>query len=50
MHLHPNTVSYRIRRAQEFTGLSFSLYRDRLMAEVAVEILLGLDGEACRAS
>jgi hypothetical protein len=44
LHVHPNTVSYRIRRAEELTGLSFSLHRDRLMAEVAVEILQGLEG------
>jgi hypothetical protein len=42
LHVHPNTVSYRIRRAEELTGLSFSVHRDRLMAEVAVEILEGL--------
>jgi sugar diacid utilization regulator len=39
MHVHPNTVSYRIRRAQDLTGLDFSSYRDRLMAQVALEIL-----------
>ena len=50
MYLHPNTVSYRIRRAQKFTGLSFSLHRDRLMAEVAVEILLGLDPPSAEVS
>lgn len=44
LHVHPNTVSYRIRRIEELTGLSFSVHRDRLMAEVAVEILEGLEG------
>lgn len=44
LHVHPNTVGYRIRRAEELTGLSFSLHRDRLVAEVAVEILQGLEG------
>ena len=43
LHVHPNTVSYRIRRIEELTGLSFSAHRDRLMAEVAVEILEGLE-------
>ena len=43
LHVHPNTVSYRIRRIEELTGLSFSTHRDRLMAEVAVEILEGLE-------
>ncbi|MGH3388731.1 MAG: PucR family transcriptional regulator [Actinomadura sp.] len=42
LHVHPNTVSYRIRRVEEITGLSFDVHRDRLMAEVAVEILAGL--------
>jgi DNA-binding PucR family transcriptional regulator len=42
LHVHPNTVSYRIRRVEEITGLSFDVHRDRLMAEVAVEILTGL--------
>ncbi|HEY0577046.1 MAG TPA: helix-turn-helix domain-containing protein [Pseudonocardia sp.] len=42
LHVHPNTVSYRIRRIEEITGLSFTVHRDRLMAEVAVEILAGL--------
>ena len=42
LHVHPNTVSYRVRRIEEITGLSFAVHRDRLMAEVAVEILAGL--------
>jgi hypothetical protein len=44
LHVHPNTVNYRIRRIEEITGLTFSAHRDRLMAEVAVEILEGLGG------
>lgn len=43
LHVHPNTVSYRIRRIEELTGLSFGVHRDRLMADVAVEILVGLE-------
>jgi hypothetical protein len=42
LHVHPNTVSYRIRRAEEIAGLCFDVHRDRLMAEVAVEIVDGL--------
>ncbi|MGH3341456.1 MAG: PucR family transcriptional regulator [Carbonactinosporaceae bacterium] len=38
LHLHPNTVAYRIRRIEEITGLRFERYRDRLMAQVALEI------------
>ncbi|MBO0867032.1 MAG: helix-turn-helix domain-containing protein [Micromonosporaceae bacterium] len=51
LHVHPNTVTYRIRRVEEISGLDLDNYRDRLMAQVALEILgalgldaLGLDG------
>jgi len=37
--VHPNTVAYRIRRIQEITGLQLDHYRDRLMAQVALEII-----------
>jgi sugar diacid utilization regulator len=46
LHVHPNTVSYRVRRVEELTGLSLDRHRDRLMAEVAVEILDGLEGRS----
>jgi sugar diacid utilization regulator len=39
LHVHPNTVTYRIRRVEEITGLDLSSYRDRLMTQVALEIL-----------
>jgi sugar diacid utilization regulator len=39
LHVHPNTVTYRVRRIEEITGLDFDNYRDRLMAQVALEIL-----------
>jgi sugar diacid utilization regulator len=39
LHVHPNTVTYRIRRIEKITGLDFDSYRDRLMAQVALEIL-----------
>jgi hypothetical protein len=42
LHVHPNTVNYRIHRIEEITELSFDVHRDRLMAEVAVEIINGL--------
>jgi PucR family transcriptional regulator, purine catabolism regulatory protein len=44
LHVHPNTVAYRIRRIQEITGLQLGNYRDRLMAQVALEIIDALGG------
>ncbi|PXY37089.1 hypothetical protein BAY59_00410 [Prauserella coralliicola] len=38
LHVHPNTVTYRVRRVEEMTGLDFRSYRDRLMAQIALEI------------
>ncbi len=46
LHLHPNTVTYRLRRIEELTGISLSIHRDRLMAEIAAEIFTGLEGRA----
>ncbi len=46
LHLHPNTVTYRLRRIEELTGMSLSVHRDRLMAEIAAEIYTGLEGRA----
>ncbi|HEY7486698.1 MAG TPA: helix-turn-helix domain-containing protein [Streptosporangiaceae bacterium] len=42
LHVHPNTVAYRIKRIEEITGLHLDNYRDRLMAQVALEILTAL--------
>ena len=42
--MHPNTVAYRIRRVQEITGLKLDTYRDRLMAQVAIEIVAATEG------
>jgi PucR family transcriptional regulator, purine catabolism regulatory protein len=39
LNVHPNTVSYRIQRIAEITSLDFGDYRDRLVAQVALEIL-----------
>jgi sugar diacid utilization regulator len=44
LHVHPNTVTYRVRRVEELTALDFSNYRDRLLAQVALEILDGVGG------
>jgi sugar diacid utilization regulator len=38
LHVHPNTVAYRIKRIEEITGLRLDDYRDRLLAQVALEI------------
>lgn len=39
LHLHANTVSYRIRRVQEIAGLDLDDHQDRLLAQVACEIV-----------
>ena len=39
LHVHPNTVAYRIKRIEEITGLRLDNYRDRLIAQVALEII-----------
>jgi sugar diacid utilization regulator len=39
LHVHPNTVAYRIKKIEEITGLRLDDYRDRLIAQVALEIL-----------
>ncbi|MGP4018917.1 PucR family transcriptional regulator [Saccharopolyspora sp. 5N708] len=44
LHVHPNTVTYRVRRVEELTGLDFGNYRDRLMAQVALEIMDAVGG------
>lgn len=46
LHVHPNTVTYRIRRIEQVAGLDFTDYRDRLMAQVALEILDAVGGLA----
>jgi sugar diacid utilization regulator len=47
LHVHPNTVTYRLRRISEIAELDLERYRDRLTAQVALEILdiLGIDDE-----
>jgi DNA-binding PucR family transcriptional regulator len=42
LHLHPNTVGYRLRRIEELSGLRLDRYQDRLMAQVALTIMEGL--------
>ncbi len=39
LHLHANTVSYRIRRVEEIAGLRLHDHQDRLLAQVACEIV-----------
>ena len=46
LHTHPNTVAYRIHRAEKITGLDLGAYSDRLAAQVALEIVNGLGGNA----
>jgi DNA-binding PucR family transcriptional regulator len=49
LHVHPNTVAYRIKRIEEITGLKLDNYRDRLIAQVALEILDALPEPAISA-
>ncbi|WP_133251814.1 PucR family transcriptional regulator [Actinomycetospora cinnamomea] len=44
LNVHPNTVGYRLRRAEELSGLRLDTYRDRLAAQVALEILGEMEG------
>lgn len=44
LHVHPNTVTYRLSRVEEITGLDLDVYQDRLMAQVALEILDAVGG------
>jgi sugar diacid utilization regulator len=52
LHVHPNTVTYRIRRICEITGLQLDVYRDRMLAQVALEVIdaLGTDRAGPRPS
>ena len=43
--VHVNTVSYRLQRIQEITGLDLDDSEDRLVAHVALKILQGLERE-----
>jgi sugar diacid utilization regulator len=45
LHVHPNTVAYRVKRIEEITGLRLDNYTDRLIAQVALEILEALGEE-----
>jgi sugar diacid utilization regulator len=45
LHVHPNTVAYRVKRIEEITGLRLDNYSDRLIAQVALEILDALGDE-----
>jgi sugar diacid utilization regulator len=39
LHVHPNTVTYRLRRIAEIAHVDLDSYRDRVTAQVALEIL-----------
>jgi DNA-binding PucR family transcriptional regulator len=38
LHVHPNTLAYRIRQIRRLTGLDLERSEDRLRAEVAVHL------------
>jgi sugar diacid utilization regulator len=46
LHTHPNTVVYRIHRAEKLARLDLGSYSDRLAVQMALEIINGLGGEA----
>ncbi|MFI6350320.1 PucR family transcriptional regulator [Streptomyces sp. NPDC050560] len=50
LHTHPNTVAYRIHRAEKIARLDLGSYADRLAAQVALEIVNGLGDNACATS
>jgi DNA-binding PucR family transcriptional regulator len=39
LHIHGNTLTYRVKRIQTILGLNLSDYHDRLKVELALEIL-----------
>jgi len=43
LHVHPNTVTYRLNRVESITGLDLDRYQDRLTAQVALEIVDALE-------
>jgi sugar diacid utilization regulator len=43
LHLHANSVGYRLGRIEEITGLDLRRYEDRLTAQVALKIIEGLE-------
>src|SRR5579884_1300473 len=42
LHVHPNTVTYRLNRVRAICGLDLDRYQDRLLAQVALEIVEAL--------
>lgn len=47
LHTHPNTVAYRVRRADEIAALGLTTHSGRLAAQLALEIMDGLGGVEC---
>jgi PucR C-terminal helix-turn-helix domain/GGDEF-like domain len=43
LHVHVNTVTYRLHRIEQIAGLDLGRYQDRLMAQVALEVLEAID-------
>ncbi len=43
LHTHRNTIRYRLGRIEKLSGLHLDQYQDRLMAQVAITILEGLE-------
>jgi len=45
LHVHPNTIVYRLRRVESITGLDLSDSHHRLLLQLALEILATLGPE-----
>lgn len=45
LHTHPNTVAYRVHRAEKIAGFDLGSYSDRLAVQVALEIVNALGGD-----
>jgi DNA-binding PucR family transcriptional regulator len=45
LHTHPNTVAYRVHRAEGIIGVDLGSYADRLTVQVALEVLAGSRAE-----
>jgi len=48
LHVHPNTVRYRLGRARELLGLDLRIVEDRFQIDLALRVLEALEGTTAR--